>query len=185
MTLTVVKLDTRQRVKLCYPADLVEWHSCGVVLTAAWALPARDLGDVRVEPGDRFTEYYYTDRWFDVQEVARADGRRKGWYCDIAEPAVIEGDQFTLVDLELDVWVSAAGEPLILDEDEFVDEWGRRRLHLKPGITGPWQVLGRTDIPFEEMVKLDYLYVTNWSLFADLKLMLRTVPAVMRGAEAS
>ncbi|HKT21049.1 MAG TPA: DUF402 domain-containing protein, partial [Nitrososphaerales archaeon] len=78
-----------------------------------------DLGCTRFEPGDRFIEYYYTDRWFDIQEIASADGRRKGWYCDIAEPAVIEQDQIRLVDLELDVWVSALGQPLLLDEDEF------------------------------------------------------------------
>ena len=70
--------------------------------------------------------------------------------------------------------------PLILDEDRHVEEWGRRRLNLKPGITGPWQVLGRSDIPFDEMVKLDYLYVTGWSLFNDLKLVLRTIPVVFR-----
>ena len=74
--------------------------------------------------------------------------------------------------------------PLILDEDSHVGGWGRQRLDLKPGLTGPWQVLGRNDIPFEEMVKLDYLYVTGWSLFNDLKLILRTVPVVFgrRGA---
>jgi lipopolysaccharide/colanic/teichoic acid biosynthesis glycosyltransferase len=54
----------------------------------------------------------------------------------------------------------------------------------RPGITGLWQVLGRTNIPFEEMVKLDYLYVTNWSLWSDVRLMLHTLPAVLhrRGA---
>jgi lipopolysaccharide/colanic/teichoic acid biosynthesis glycosyltransferase len=68
--------------------------------------------------------------------------------------------------------------PLILDEDQHVHEWARERLSLRPGITGPWQVLGRSGIPFEEMVRLDYLYVTGWSLFGDLKLILRTFPVV-------
>jgi lipopolysaccharide/colanic/teichoic acid biosynthesis glycosyltransferase len=74
--------------------------------------------------------------------------------------------------------------PLPLDEDRHVGSWGRRRLDLRPGITGPWQVLGRSDIPFEEMVKLDYLYVTTWSLGSDLKLLARTVPLLfnVRGA---
>jgi exopolysaccharide biosynthesis polyprenyl glycosylphosphotransferase len=70
--------------------------------------------------------------------------------------------------------------PLILEEDRHVEPWGRQRLDLKPGMTGPWQVLGRNDIPFAEMVKLDYLYVTNWSLFRDLQLMLRTIPILFR-----
>jgi len=74
--------------------------------------------------------------------------------------------------------------PLILDEDRHVREWARERLSLKPGITGPWQVLGASGIPFEEMVKLDYLYVTTWSLWNDVRLLLRTVPFVMRERRA-
>lgn len=70
--------------------------------------------------------------------------------------------------------------PLILEEDQHVVDWRRRRLHVKPGITGLWQVLGRDDIPFEEMAVLDYAYVTSWSLLSDLQLMLRTLPAVTR-----
>ena len=74
--------------------------------------------------------------------------------------------------------------PLILDEHKHVAEWARKRLHLKPGITGLWQVLGRSEIPFEEMTKLDYLYVTNWSLGGDLRLIIRTFPAVLRARRA-
>jgi exopolysaccharide biosynthesis polyprenyl glycosylphosphotransferase len=70
--------------------------------------------------------------------------------------------------------------PLILEEDQHVVDWRRNRLNLKPGITGLWQVLGRDDIPFEEMVRLDYVYVTTWSLLNDLKLILRTVPVMFR-----
>ena len=74
--------------------------------------------------------------------------------------------------------------PMPLDTDRQIDGWGRRRLDLKPGITGLWQVLGRTSISFEEMIKLDYLYVTNWSLWSDIRLLLRTVFVVLgrRGA---
>jgi exopolysaccharide biosynthesis polyprenyl glycosylphosphotransferase len=70
--------------------------------------------------------------------------------------------------------------PLILDEDRHVQAWGRRRLALKPGMTGLWQVSGRSAIPFEEMVKLDYLYVTNWSLAEDCRILLHTLPLVFR-----
>jgi exopolysaccharide biosynthesis polyprenyl glycosylphosphotransferase len=73
--------------------------------------------------------------------------------------------------------------PLILDEDQYVEAWGRQRLDLKPGCTGPWQVSGGSRIPFAEMVKLDYLYVTGWSLVNDLKLVVRTVPAMVGGSE--
>ncbi len=74
--------------------------------------------------------------------------------------------------------------PLIASEDEQVIGRARVRTRLAPGITGLWQVLGRTTIPFEEMVKLDYVYVANWSLWTDVKLLARTIPAVVqrRGA---
>jgi exopolysaccharide biosynthesis polyprenyl glycosylphosphotransferase len=74
--------------------------------------------------------------------------------------------------------------PLIESEDKMIGGWGRSRLDLTPGMTGVWQVLGRTNIPFEEMVKLDYLYVTNWTLWTDIRLLLRTLPVVVsrRGA---
>jgi lipopolysaccharide/colanic/teichoic acid biosynthesis glycosyltransferase len=75
--------------------------------------------------------------------------------------------------------------PLVESEDRRVDGWARSRLALTPGITGSWQVLGRTTIPFEEMVKLDYLYVVNWSLWNDIRLMLRTLPVVLKGSGAN
>jgi exopolysaccharide biosynthesis polyprenyl glycosylphosphotransferase len=68
--------------------------------------------------------------------------------------------------------------PFVIHEDIEIDGWARRRLDLTPGMTGLWQVLGRNDIGYDEMVKLDYLYVTNWSLWWDVKLLLRTIPIV-------
>ena len=70
--------------------------------------------------------------------------------------------------------------PLVVDEDERIVGLDRSRLHLTPGMTGPWQVLGSSRIPMSEMVSLDYLYVTNWSLWLDVKLLLRTLPARAR-----
>jgi exopolysaccharide biosynthesis polyprenyl glycosylphosphotransferase len=70
--------------------------------------------------------------------------------------------------------------PLVTDEDARVLGLDRSRLHLTPGMTGPWQVLGAR-VPMQEMVGLDYLYVANWSLWLDLKLLLRTVRHVLRG----
>jgi exopolysaccharide biosynthesis polyprenyl glycosylphosphotransferase len=69
--------------------------------------------------------------------------------------------------------------PLVIDEDAMVVGLDRSRLHLTPGMTGPWQVLG-TRVPMHEMVAIDYLYVANWSLWQDLKVLLRTVRHVLR-----
>ena len=64
------------------------------------------------------------------------------------------------------------------------DEWARHRLRVLPGLTGLWQVSGRSDLPFEEMVMLDTFYVSNWSLGLDLKILLKTIPAVISGRGA-
>jgi lipopolysaccharide/colanic/teichoic acid biosynthesis glycosyltransferase len=71
--------------------------------------------------------------------------------------------------------------PLIENEHEQITGRHRRRVDLLPGLTGLWQVHGRSDIPFEGMVDLDYLYVTNWSMWVDLKVLIRTVAIVARG----
>jgi exopolysaccharide biosynthesis polyprenyl glycosylphosphotransferase len=83
----------------------------------------------------------------------------------------------------LNVWrgeMSLVGpRPLVLDEDARVQGLDRYRLHLKPGMTGHWQILGATRVPLHEMVGIDYLYVANWSLWTDVKILLRTVPHVL------
>jgi len=69
--------------------------------------------------------------------------------------------------------------PLVVDEDRCVEGWYRRRLELMPGMTGPWQILGPARVPLSEMGAMDYLYVANWSLWGDVKILLRTVPHVL------
>ncbi|MGH2868799.1 MAG: sugar transferase, partial [Solirubrobacteraceae bacterium] len=70
--------------------------------------------------------------------------------------------------------------PLVPDEDAQIEGWKRRRLALKPGMTGLWQVFGSSRIPVQEMVKIDYLYGANWSIWLDIKILLRTIPYVLR-----
>jgi lipopolysaccharide/colanic/teichoic acid biosynthesis glycosyltransferase len=70
--------------------------------------------------------------------------------------------------------------PLVVDEDAKVEGLDRARLHLTPGMTGHWQILGSARIPMDEMVGIDYLYVANWSLWTDVKILLRTIPYVVR-----
>jgi lipopolysaccharide/colanic/teichoic acid biosynthesis glycosyltransferase len=69
--------------------------------------------------------------------------------------------------------------PLVGDEDELITGLDRRRLAITPGMTGPWQILGSARIPLREMIKLDYMYVANWSLWADIKVLMRTAPVVL------
>jgi exopolysaccharide biosynthesis polyprenyl glycosylphosphotransferase len=71
--------------------------------------------------------------------------------------------------------------PLVIDEDRHVKGFDRRRLQLTPGITGRWQTLGAARVPLSEMVKIDYLYISNWSPWLDFKIMIETVAYLVRG----
>ena len=74
--------------------------------------------------------------------------------------------------------------PLVPDQDSQILGWQRDRLRLKPGMTGLWQIFGSSRIPLHEMVKIDYLYTSQWSLWTDVTTLLRTVPYMLgrRGA---
>ncbi|HEY8582464.1 MAG TPA: sugar transferase [Capillimicrobium sp.] len=75
--------------------------------------------------------------------------------------------------------------PLILPEhDAMAERWHSRRLDLPPGLTGPWQISGRSDLDVHDMARLDFQYVTGWSLARDIEIILATVPAVFAGRGA-
>jgi exopolysaccharide biosynthesis polyprenyl glycosylphosphotransferase len=118
-----------------------------------------------------------------------AESRDPGWLLLDSDPRITRVGNFlrrSSIDELPQLWNVLRGEmslvgprPIVEDEDRQLLGWRRTRIDLTPGITGLWQVLGRTNIPFEEMIKLDYLYVTNWSLWSDFSLILRTLPAVL------
>ena len=72
--------------------------------------------------------------------------------------------------------------PPVIYEYYHYQEWHKKRLAVKPGLTGLWQVSGRSAVPFDEMVMLDLYYIENWSLLLDSKIILRTVPVMLSGA---
>ncbi len=111
----------------------------------------------------------------DDPRITRVGGALRRWSLDEVPQIlnVMKGD------------MSLVGpRPLWVEEAKQCRGWTQKRLDITPGMTGLWQVLGRTNIPFDEMVKLDYMYVTGWSLSWDIKLLLQTIPAVLnqRGA---
>jgi exopolysaccharide biosynthesis polyprenyl glycosylphosphotransferase len=71
--------------------------------------------------------------------------------------------------------------PPIPYEVRHYKDWHRTRFHVRPGITGLWQVSGRNRLHFEEMVRLDVFYIENWSPWLDVKIMLKTLPVMLRG----
>nr|MBC7244954.1 undecaprenyl-phosphate glucose phosphotransferase [Chloroflexota bacterium] len=74
--------------------------------------------------------------------------------------------------------------PALPREVEQYQEWHKKRLETWPGLTGLWQVSGRSNLSFDDMVLLDIYYVENWSLWLDLKIALRTIPAIILGTGA-
>jgi lipopolysaccharide/colanic/teichoic acid biosynthesis glycosyltransferase len=79
-------------------------------------------------------------------------------------------------------WVGP--RPPVPSEVAQYTDWHLRRLEITPGLTGLWQVSGRSDLSFDEMVKLDLFYAENWSLAFDIKIILMTIPAVLKGRGA-
>ena len=74
--------------------------------------------------------------------------------------------------------------PLPERDYERLEEWHRKRYLVLPGLTGLWQVSGRSELDFDELVRLDFLYLERWSVFLDLTILLKTLPAVFRSRGA-
>jgi exopolysaccharide biosynthesis polyprenyl glycosylphosphotransferase len=73
----------------------------------------------------------------------------------------------------------------VRDYQAFSEDWQLRRFSVRPGITCLWQVNGRNSIPFEKWMELDMQYIDSWSLWLDLKILARTIPAVLKGSGAA
>jgi exopolysaccharide biosynthesis polyprenyl glycosylphosphotransferase len=75
--------------------------------------------------------------------------------------------------------------PLPVRDIERIEvQWHKRRLSMQPGVTGLWQVNGRSDVSFDHWVRMDLEYIDKWSLALDLKILLKTIPAVLKGSGA-
>ncbi len=103
-----------------YPGQVIRRDATSIVLEARWQRDRLDLGYLVLELGDRFVEFFFTDRWYNLFEIhAGVDDRLKGWYCNIARPSVFAEGGLSAVDLALDLFVYPDGRTLTLDEDEF------------------------------------------------------------------
>jgi exopolysaccharide biosynthesis polyprenyl glycosylphosphotransferase len=74
--------------------------------------------------------------------------------------------------------------PLPMRDYERLEEWHKKRYLVLPGVTGLWQVSGRAELDFDDLVRLDFYYLERWSMFLDLSILLKTIPAVLRGRGA-
>jgi len=120
MKITVLKKNLSGEVTWQYEGRVIRYEPNAVILEAFFNRPDMLFVDVTLKQNDRFVETFYTDRWYNIFEIYdRDDGRLKGWYCNIGQPAVLEDGIVSYVDLALDLWVSADGRQTVLDEDEF------------------------------------------------------------------
>lgn len=103
-----------------YAGEPLRRDAASLVVRTAWPGDPLDLGLFRLEPGDRLDEHFYADRWYNIFTLYGADGRLKGWYCNVARPAVIAHDYVESEDLELDLIVGLDGRTRLDDEDEFL-----------------------------------------------------------------
>ncbi len=71
--------------------------------------------------------------------------------------------------------------PIAYELDHYLP-WHHERLRVTPGLTGLWQVSGRSNVPFEEMVRLDIHYINSWTILEDVRIILKTIPVVLRGS---
>jgi lipopolysaccharide/colanic/teichoic acid biosynthesis glycosyltransferase len=89
------------------------------------------------------------------------------------------------------VWNVLRGEmslvgprPLPLRDYEHLEPWHRKRYLVLPGVTGLWQISGRSSLSFDDLVRLDFYYLENWSIWLDISILAKTIPAVIRGTGA-
>jgi len=120
LRIKVQKKNPAGEVLIEYEGDEIGRDENSITLEALFTRDDMPFMDVVFKKGDRFVEYYYSDRWYNIFVIYdRDDGQIKGWYCNVGMPAVIESGVVSYVDLALDLWVSVDGKQTVLDEDEF------------------------------------------------------------------
>jgi hypothetical protein len=118
--IVVEKRDHRGEFLFRYSGMVVERTPTSVCLVATFGRDDVDAGYVVFRNGDTMTEWFFTDRWFNIFRLQNVhDGKLKGWYCNITRPAVISETLVYADDLALDVFITPQGAITVLDEDEF------------------------------------------------------------------
>jgi uncharacterized protein len=115
----ILKKNLADEVTWQYESQVLHRDETSITVEAFFNRDDLPFQDIVLKRNDRFVETFYTDKWYNIFEIYdRDDGRLKGWYCNITKPAVIEDGSVSYVDLALDLWVSADGKQIVLDEDE-------------------------------------------------------------------
>jgi hypothetical protein len=118
--ISIRKLDLNDGEVFRYSGRLVEAGPDRVLVEATFTRRDIDAGYVVFRTGDRYLEWFYADRWYNIFELHDvSDDHLKGWYCNITYPAQISAEDVAWADLALDVFVSPDGVVQVVDQDEF------------------------------------------------------------------
>ena len=118
--ITIRKLNHEGQETWRYAGVVLDRGATWVRLEAFFNRDNLDAGYVVFQRGDRFVEWFYSDRWYNIFEIHDVtDDHLKGWYCNLTRPATLGPDVIDNEDLALDVWIDPSGRTQILDEDEF------------------------------------------------------------------
>ncbi len=133
----VIKQNIQGEVTWSYQGNILERSADSILIEAFFNRSDIDFHGVLMRHQDRFLERYYQHRWYNIFEIHdRDDDQLKGWYCNVTQPAIFEGDQIRYIDLALDLLVYPTGDYLVLDEDEFeqlaIDD--KTRQHAKTSL---------------------------------------------------
>lgn len=151
---TIRKLSAAGTQVFAYSGVIGAAFVGGVRVDAEWTRGRMELGYTTFEPGDRFAEWFYTDRWYNIMEVRTTDGALKGWYCNITRPTTITADSVSYTDLALDLWVAPDGSALLLDEDEFAadnDITDELRMNARAGLDALHAHVANREAPFDSI----------------------------------
>ncbi len=173
-------------------ALVIRFDSSGPVLFRQ-ARCGRNGGDL---PGPQAADYGDRSRFEEGGLRERPEGPRHGELFKLDDDPRItrvgKGLRRWSIDEIPQFWNVLVGDmslvgprPLPLDEAPLVVDEFKLRERVRPGMTGPWQVMGRSDIPADDMLRLDYTYVIGWTFAEDLRLLMRTATAVLGGKGVS
>ena len=116
----IYKQDEHGNEVLHYDGVVVSRTETEICVRAVFQYGTADMGYMTMERGDIFTEWFYTDRWYNIFRIENGKtGALRGWYCNITRPAVINAAEIRADDLALDVIITPDGTTHLLDEDEF------------------------------------------------------------------
>jgi protein associated with RNAse G/E len=150
-SIIVKKLNLDHELVIAYEGTVQQRTPSSIVLEARFGRETMDLGYTIFEHHDRFVEYFFSDRWYNIFEIHSVhDDHLKGWYCNIARPAVFSAGSIEQVDLALDVWINPDGSYRMLDQAEFdaldIDRDTRR--HAQRALNALLDLLQQRTAPF-------------------------------------